>query len=157
MWAYGKHNIISISFYKFSNELKRIWYYFYPITKKRKDRLKWKISHCRTCITLTFSVSLHYNCITQMTSRQNICTAVQYQFNWVAWATRVLHFRQDYQPFTPVLENPVLHPHVRQVACFIWRHCCAHFISFLGWRLLTVMNEVVSSEPRYRRKQLPSS
>jgi hypothetical protein len=28
-----------------------------------------------------------------------------------------LHIRQDYLPFTPVLEKPVLHPHVRQVAC----------------------------------------
>jgi hypothetical protein len=29
-----------------------------------------------------------------------------------------LHTREDYLPFTPVPEKPVLHTHVRQVACF---------------------------------------
>jgi hypothetical protein len=33
-------------------------------------------------VMLTFS--LHYACITQMTSRQNICTAMQYCFYGVA-------------------------------------------------------------------------
>jgi hypothetical protein len=40
-------------------------------------------------ITLTFSASLHIVCITQMTSRQNICTAVQYHFYGVAKSARV--------------------------------------------------------------------
>jgi hypothetical protein len=40
-------------------------------------------------ITLTFRASLHYVCITLMTSRQNICTAVQYHIYGVAKLARV--------------------------------------------------------------------
>jgi hypothetical protein len=44
---------------------------------------------CAYSITLTFSASLHYVSITLMTSRQNICTAVQYHIYGVAKSARV--------------------------------------------------------------------
>jgi hypothetical protein len=57
---------------------------------KNKERLKWRriMFHWGALsVMLTFTASLHW--ITQMATRQNICTALQYDFYGVAKAPRI--------------------------------------------------------------------
>jgi hypothetical protein len=101
MQVYGVHDVALFNgLNNFSIESTKILYPIYHIPKiravysEKESLLHW----CAYSITLTFSVSLHHACITQMMSLQNICMAVQYRFYGVAKAAQVCdknRYQQD--------------------------------------------------------------
>jgi hypothetical protein len=65
---------------------------FFLLLIQKKEYLMWKriiFQWHAYSVTLTFSPSLHCVCIMQMTSRQNICTVMQYPFHGVAESAQV--------------------------------------------------------------------